>query len=248
MLSVLIAITLAAEPSPEVVSIDVGGIKREALLYRASGKAKAPLVFVFHGFGGTARQASGSYRMHLSWPEANVVYPQGLRNKHPRWNRTAPGWQRSPGDAEDRDLKFVDALLAELPKRASVDPARTFACGMSNGGLFTFLLLHSRGEKFAAFGPVAAGAGFWIRDVSTPHPLFLVFGKNDELVSFKGYSATRDMLLRRFGASATEEVWSPGFKTYASRDGSKVVERVHEGGHVWPDGTSHALVKFFKEA
>lgn len=248
MLSVLLAIALSPAQKPEAISLTVGGIKREAVLYRASGRSPAPLVFVFHGFGGTSRQAARSYKVHEAWPEANVVYPQGLIHKHPRWDRTAPGWQRSPGDVGDRDLKFVDALLAELPKRASIDPTKTFSCGMSNGGLFTFILLHSRPEKFAAFAPIAAGAGVWIRKVDEPRPTLLVFGKNDELVSFKGYELSRNVMLRRFGAVKTKEVWMPGFVSYEANGDNPIVERVHDGGHDWPDWATGAIVKFFKEA
>src|SRR6478672_3764464 len=39
---------------------------------------KVPLVFDFHGHGGKDRHAARSHRLHEAWPEAVVVYMQGL--------------------------------------------------------------------------------------------------------------------------------------------------------------------------
>src|SRR5260370_1318733 len=93
-----------------------------------------------------------------SWPEAIVVYPQGLPTPgiimDPKGER--PGWQREPEQEHDRDLKFVDAILATLRKKYSVDPYRIYATGFSNGGLFTYLLLSQRPNVFAAFAPGGA--------------------------------------------------------------------------------------------
>jgi len=39
---------------------------------------QAPLVFVWHGHGGSSRGAARQFRIHQHWPAAIVVYPQGL--------------------------------------------------------------------------------------------------------------------------------------------------------------------------
>ncbi len=55
---------------------------------------------------------------HKHWPEAIVVYMQGLNTPgaltDPDGKR--PGWQKTFGDQGDRDLKFFDAVLATLRK------------------------------------------------------------------------------------------------------------------------------------
>src|SRR4051812_1317347 len=82
----------------------VDGVKREALVYLPSDTSKpAPLVFVFHGHGGSSNQAARSFRIHELWPEAIVVYPQGL---HTPGRLTDPngeknGWQAQIGDQND---------------------------------------------------------------------------------------------------------------------------------------------------
>lgn len=65
---------------PETRKWVVDGVQREALVYHPAVKASltaAPLVFAFHGHGGTMRQASRTFAFHREWPEAVVIYPQG---------------------------------------------------------------------------------------------------------------------------------------------------------------------------
>jgi hypothetical protein len=60
----------------------IGTVDRQALVFPVADAKKresdVPLVFCFQGHGGGARQASLSFRMHDQWPEAIMVYPQGL--------------------------------------------------------------------------------------------------------------------------------------------------------------------------
>ena len=119
LLAVLLLIT-AAPRGPLTRELTVDGVQRRALVYpgRNSGEQPAPLVFVFHGHGGNGRNASRSMAIHQEWPEATVVYPDGLPTPTPVDLQGArPGWQRSPGQQDDRDLKFFDALLADIRTR-----------------------------------------------------------------------------------------------------------------------------------
>jgi len=62
-----------------------------------------PVVLVFHGHGGTARYAARTFALHRHWPEAIVVYPQGLntpgRRTDPEGRR--PGWQHAAGEQRE---------------------------------------------------------------------------------------------------------------------------------------------------
>ena len=66
------------DPTPRTWEVD--GAKREALVFAPTKKAdgKAPLLFDFHGHGGTAKNAARTHHFHQTWPEAVVVYMQGL--------------------------------------------------------------------------------------------------------------------------------------------------------------------------
>jgi polyhydroxybutyrate depolymerase len=145
----------AAEPAPTKWTVD--GVEREALVFPPAtpSKAKAPVIFAFHGHGGNMHFAARGMGFQNFWPEAIVVYMQGLPTPGIIMDRAGekPGWQREPGQEHDHDLKFVDAVLAMLHEKYSVDDARIYATGFSNGGLFTYLLWSQRSEVFSAFAP-----------------------------------------------------------------------------------------------
>ena len=88
-----------------------------------------PVVFAFHGHGGSMQNAARSFGFHTLWPEAVVVYPQGLntpdRLTDPEGKK--PGWQSAAGDQGDRDLKFFDAVLKNLRQDYKVDSRRIYA-------------------------------------------------------------------------------------------------------------------------
>lgn len=234
---------------PATLELTVEGTKRSALVYAPTEtRPGAPLVFVFHGFSGNARQAARSYDLHGAWPEAVVVYPQGLTVASPRLQRSGPGWQHSPGEDGDRDLKFFDALLTKVKEDYRTDPKRVYVSGMSNGALFSFVLLAKRADLIAAFAPVAGGAGLWIRDAKTPRPVLMVHGKEDLLVPVRGAELTRDACVRLNGGVKQEKEWAPGYTLYKPPTGNNVVVwHLHDGGHIWPRGTTEMIVRFFKE-
>jgi polyhydroxybutyrate depolymerase len=115
----LFLLAQAQDPTPRTWEID--GVKREALIDAPGKKTedKAPLVFDFHGHGGTARHAARTHHFHETWPEAVVVYMQGLNTpgKLTDPEGKLSGWQSGPGDQKDRDLNFFDAVLASMKKR-----------------------------------------------------------------------------------------------------------------------------------
>src|SRR3954468_10967709 len=76
----MLACGLAAAEQLERQSIVVDGVTREALVHVPAKipAGGAPVVFAFHGHGGSMTQASRSFPIHEKWSEAIVVYPQGL--------------------------------------------------------------------------------------------------------------------------------------------------------------------------
>src|SRR5262245_44081743 len=80
-----------ADQAAETMSWQVDGAKRRALVYLPTAKSSggnAPLVFSFHGHGDNIVNFQRT-NLHRAWPEAIVVYFQGLStNRDP-----LPGWQ-----------------------------------------------------------------------------------------------------------------------------------------------------------
>jgi len=230
----------------------VDGVARDALVY-APAQAKTiatPVVFSFHGHGGTMYMAARSGSYHTIWPEAIVVYMQGLntpgRLTDPNGEKS--GWQAGAGDQGDRDLKFFDAVLASLKQDYKVDEKRIYCTGHSNGGGFTYLLWAERGGQFAAFAPSAAVAKPATVAQFKPKPALLVSGENDQLVKFAWQQLMMDAL-RKLNGCGEGQPWEGqnGCTLYPSASGTPLVTFIHPGGHVFPAEAPGLIVKFFKE-
>ena len=167
----------AAGASPKVMTWNVAGAQRSAIVYApaSAANAKTPLVFAFHGFGDTNENFQG-VGLEKAWPQAIVVYPQGLPVS--RSGSALPGWQTEKGGEKDRDLQLVDTALASLREKYKVDDARIYATGFSNGAIFTYLLWAERPNVFAAFAAVAGRLGESVLP-SVPKPFLQVGGKSD---------------------------------------------------------------------
>ena len=252
MTSFLIATVLLLAPAqdPTPRTWDVDQVKREALVYAPSKKTpgKLPLVFDFHGHGGTARHAAQAHHIHETWPEAMVVYMQGLNTPgkltDPEGKKS--GWQSGPGDQKDRDLNFFDAVLVSLRKDHPIDENRIYATGHSNGGAFTYLLWAKRGDTFAAFAPVAASAGLYFADAKAK-PVFHAASEKDPLVTFAMQQRTLDRVKKLNGCDEQGKDWAKGCLRYASKNGTPVVIYLHGEGHAYPEATPALIVKFFQE-
>ena len=247
----------AAEAALVTREWTVDGVARKALVQvpapaTQSSGAGAPVVFAFHGHGGGMAQAARSFGVHTLWPEAVVVYMQGLPTKgmtDPEGK--LPGWQKSPGDYADRDLTFFDAVLATLKKEYKVDAKRVFSMGHSNGGQFTYLLWAMRGEGFAAMAPSAAAPGLGWYAKLKPKPALHVAGTNDELVKFPLQDRTMNAVRRLNGCAAEGEAWAKAGPItgtrYPSKTGTPFVSLVYPGTHKYPAEAPGLIVKFFKE-
>ena len=229
----------------------VDGVVREALVYvpPKATTAATPVVFGFHGHGGSMLNAARMYRYHTLWPEALVVYLQGLNTAgqltDPEGKR--PGWQHAVGDQGDRDLKFFDAVLASLEHDYRVDGKRIYSTGHSNGGGFTYLLWAARGDRFAAFAPSAAAAAKSLA-LLKPKPVLHVAGENDPLVKFAWQQMTMTAL-RKLNECGEGQPWEnvQGATLYPSKIGAPVVTLIHPGTHTFLAEAPAAIVKFFQQ-
>jgi len=229
----------------------VDGVERSALIAAPRGSASnttVPLVFVFHGHGGSSANAARTFRIHEAWPEALVIYPQGLPNvgqvTDPEGKQ--PGWQHVSGGEGDRDLHLVDAMFAWATKAYTVDKARVFAAGHSNGGSMVYLLWSVQSDRFAAFAPSSSVFRIDALMSAKPKPAFIVTGQKDALVPFVAQQLSLRGVLRLNGASTEATAWSGGATKHASPSGADVITYIHPGGHPMPDDSGALIVKFFK--
>ena len=116
-----------------------------------TGKTPVPVVFDFHGLGG-----SGSSQKGLSgWATLGdskgfiTVFPNGVGNS---WNigRCCSTAQTQNVD----DVGFVRAIIKQLQTDACIDSKRVYASGCSNGGGMSYKLACDAADVIAAVAPV----------------------------------------------------------------------------------------------
>ena len=227
---------------------DVAGVKREALVYGMTNAKEEPrpLVIVFHGHGGSMQTAAQAFRVHELWPEAVVIYPQGLLTAGRLVDQEGrlPGWQMDAGDHGDRDLLFFDAILERFQREGRVNPKQIFVAGHSNGGAFIYLLWANRSGRIAAY---ASSAAAWLGPYAglKPGKLLMFSGEKDDLVKFAWQRRTFDNLLRFFDCNAAKRD-NDGCLVADSKSGAHIAAYVHAGGHQFPSAAPQLIVKFFK--
>lgn len=248
MSAALALFALLATGDPQKLEWTVDGVAREGIVYAPKESAgPVPLVFGFHGHGGSAPQAAKSFGIHDLWPDAVVVYLQGLPTPgqitDPEGKKS--GWQKAPGDQGDRDFKFFDAALATIKEKHKIDPARIYATGHSNGGAFTYLLWANRPDVFAAIAPSAC-AGARPQKDTKPLPMMHLAGEKDPLVKFEGQMRAVALLKAYNGCEEQGQEWDKGCTLYPSSKDAPFVLFVHPGGHQVPAEGPALIVKFLK--
>ena len=239
----LVLVLSACGASAKVMRWEVGGETREAIVYAPAaspGGEKVPLVLSFHGRGDNMQNFQYT-NVHAAWPDAIVVYFQGLETLG-----GLAGWQVEQGGDNDRDLKLVDVALASLREAYNVDDDRIYVTGFSNGGMFTYLLWAERPGVFAAYAPVAGRLRPSVRP-KQPRPLFHVAGELDRQVTFSDQKAAIEIAIDVNGVGGTTTRCGDGCTIYGSGAPAKVMTWIHSGGHVYPRGTSERIVSFFHD-
>ena len=240
-----------AEAQGTIMTWNIDGTKRVATVFGPGPNIRGglhPLVFVFHGHGGTMQTAAAGAHLQTLWPEAIVVYPQGLPTKtkiDPSGN--FPGWQLIANDpnVDNRDLKFFDAMLATMRQTYSVDDQRIYATGFSNGAVFSYLLWAERGKILAAFG-IVAGTIWPPTQLTLPRAVLVIGGETDQVLPFSLQQQAIEVDRQVDNATGPGQPCGPGCTLYPSTTQTPVVTRIHPGGHIYPPWAPGAIVEFFK--
>jgi polyhydroxybutyrate depolymerase len=239
----LVLVLSACSASAQVTTWQVDGETREAIVYAPDapqGDEQVPLVFSFHGRGDNMQNFQHT-NVHVAWPEAIVVYFQGLST-----GGGLSGWQAGRGADGDRDLKLVDVALASLREAYNVDDDRIYATGFSNGGMFTYLLWSERSGVFAAYAPVAGRLRPSV-ELTQPRPVLHVAGRRDRQVAFEDQEAAIASAVEANGGGASAVSCGDGCTLYGSDEAAPVMTWIHPGGHVYPRETSDRIVSFFRD-
>ena len=252
-------------------TINHEGLNREYLLYIPDSyqkDKKAPLVFNFHGFGGSASDHFQYTKMdEVSDKESFIlVYPQGsLLNGYSHWNSEV---QSSTNKSKVDDIGFIKKVIEEISSEYNIDEQRIYTCGYSNGGFFSYFL-GCNTNLFAGVGSVSGTMMEKTLDNCNPsHPISVIslHGTNDYVVPYKGGEGLSSVensigFWRSFNNTSKfdEKVFTESKGMDISRfiysggdNNSSVVSYVISGGgHVWFDidiegsNTSKIIWNFF---
>jgi polyhydroxybutyrate depolymerase len=266
----LLALALAAAPAAALDaqgplarhSLSVAGVERHYLLYAppAAG-GPVPLVIVLHGGGGNGENAARmtGFTALAQKQGFAVAYPDGtgrFGNVLLTWNA---GHCCGPAmRSEVDDVGFIRVLIDTLVKDATVDPARVYVTGMSNGAMLTERLGIELSSRIAAIAPVVGGLFGDEPAPAGPVSALIVNGGEDKSVPPAGGpsggrfarawdgtplrpSGYQGVFWAKANACAAEPTRTQTGAvvewTYACPEGRNVTRvLVTDQGHAWPGG------------
>lgn len=212
------------------------------------GHTKLPLFLVFHGDYMSGNEVRSWFQFE-SGPSFIVAYP----NAHTSWDIDTPA-------AENADLRFVDAMITDIAKKACIDRKRIFSFGNSNGGFFSNSVGCHRGHKIRGIVSLSGGGPttdnsldydwngrFTGCDDSTPTSVLLIHGDLDPKIAIQSGRDSRDFWISANKCSTSWDARTPApCVSYQGCQTGNVVEWCELGdfGHeVWPS-TQDAIWQF----
>jgi polyhydroxybutyrate depolymerase len=250
--------TVYTPPAGEITGrIDSGGEKRTYVLHVPESydpSTPVPLVISMHGFAEWP-----GHQMEISrWNDLAdrygflVVYPAGTG--FPLHWRI--GGNESGATPALIDVEFISKLIDVLAEQYTIDPARVYANGLSNGGGMADMLACTLSDRIAAIGGVS-GAYLFPRDQCNPRrsvPVIAFHGTADPIVPYSGGESASfhepfppvtewaaEWAGRNGCASAPADLPAAGEVTGIRYDGCRngaevILYTIHDGGHAWPGG------------
>jgi polyhydroxybutyrate depolymerase len=223
------------------------GNNREYIIYVPAiydGSEAYPLMFSFHGGGGTSNDFININDMRSVADTAGfiAVYPQAAVDP----NDGSNAWLHKAPTSHD-DVFFIEAIIDTLSNDYFIDNNRVYACGYSEGGIFSYELGCRLNNRIAAFASVSGSmmvdafrdSYYNLGFCSPVHPtaVMLIPGTNDmnphsTYTGFQPYYMSADEITTywsNYNNTDTNPIISqlPNINT---SDGSTVEHRVWENG------------------
>lgn len=288
-LSTVLALTLAgcfrsrraadSTPTDSVTteSLPFGGMERTYLVHLPPGYKKgtpAPLVMAFHGGTSNAKNTvKGSGLNATSDAHGFIaVYPNGtgaLGDRILTWNVLWGYGYALRNDVDD--VGFVRAMVEDLKKKYSVDPARVYATGLSNGAMLSYRLGSELSDVIAAIAPVEGAIGassspgsplMTFSQPDQPVSVMIFHGKADRFVPYEGgegkgltnavylpvsYALDSWVAWDGCGPTPSKVTSSDGNVTVDTYSGGKsgtevALVTIDDGRHTWPQGSDYPVV------
>jgi polyhydroxybutyrate depolymerase len=196
--------------STPACTLNVNGTTRQfyvVLPTNYSATTPYPLVFVWHGRGGTATSFlptgtynAGFYGVRTAFPNAIYVTSQGL-DSGTSDSGTDYGWPNTNG----QDVNFTKAMITWLEQNYCIDTNRIFSTGMSYGGIMSNTLACQMPDVFRAIGVMSGSLFTYGQPSCTNLPIAAWFthGDADTVVQISGDVTARDLFISHNGCSTT---------------------------------------------
>ncbi len=209
--------------SEGVQSFASGAITYDITVRLPADPAGAPLMFVFHGLGGSAAGIAGPLGVdQLVADGMVVVVPDSGSGAYSEWETGI-----LPED--NLDLQMFYDVLGCAHRGLGIDLDRVFATGMSAGGLWSsYLLLHAS-EWLAAVAPFSGGFIGYPPTTERQIPVMMTWGGPSDLAQGINFDRT-----------------STDLAYYLDQFGHPLTECVHDRGHWIPDQAPDMLSRFFR--
>ena len=243
------------------------GNNREYIIYVPSiydGSEAYPLMFNFHGGGGTSidfMNNTNDMRSVADTAGFIAVYPQAAVDP----NDGSNAWLHKAPTSHD-DVFFIEAIIDTLSNDFFIDNNRVYACGYSEGGIFSYELACRLNNRIAAISSVSGSmlvdsfrdSYYNLGFCSPVHPtaILLIPGTNDmsphsTYTGFQPYYMSADEITTYWSNYNNTDINPSIFQlpNINTSDGSTVEHRVWEngdncsrveelkvngGGHDWP--------------
>ena len=143
-------------------------------------------------------------------------YPGGGGGGYPGGGGGYPGsgGQRPTSDDEDRrpapadDIAFFNQMLDQVNAKASTDPTRVYALGLSEGGFMSLRAACSLSDRITAVAAVgAAMPKTMICLPSRPVPVLMISGTSDPVVPYGG-GTEKNLQLETLSAEDSTKDWA----------------------------------------
>ena len=261
----------------EYGEINSGKFLREYIYFKpSSAPENCPLVFVCHGYTGTAQGIMNYSDFNNLATEYGfaVCYPQGIEDSGGNTFFNV-GYDFQNNETVD-DVSFLEDLISLFSVDNSIDADKVFCTGMSNGGDFCYLLACEASESFLGVAPISGMIMQDIMDNCTPSQnvgILEIHGTQDNVTYYDGdvnnqdgwgaypsIPGTIDFFVDMYGLALNS---TGNFPNIVSNDGSTVsfekygvdeecakvwLYTVNGGGHDWPGAYGNMDIESSREA
>ena len=261
----------------EYGTIQDGGIQREYIYYHpGSAPPNCPLVFVCHGYTGSAEGIMNYSEFNQLADEYGfaVCYPQGIEDGGGNTFFNV-GYDFQNNETVD-DVAYLQNLNSYFQNAYSLDADKVFCTGMSNGGDLCYMLACQASETFRGVAPIAGMIMQDIMDDCNPTSevsILEVHGTQDNVTYFDGdpnnidgwgaYPSIPETITFFNNLFGLQLVSTENFPNINTNDGSTVSSEkygssnsctevwlytVSGGGHDWPGAYGNMDIEASREA